>query len=184
MAVTIVGMDKAIANLGQISEMAVPRAAARSVNRIAARAIKESSSRVATQTKVPVKLVRQRAYLKKATARKPNAVLRINRGDLPAINLGVASTRVSKRKGVNGVLKVGNFSFPGAFIQQLSNGRWQVMRRTTKARYPIEVVKIPMATQLTQTYQEVSRALMKTDMPGEFAGNLSYELNKLKVEVK
>ena len=40
------------------------------------------------------------------------------------------------------MLVVGNRRIPGAFIQQLKNGRWHVMQRVAgKNRYPIDVVK-------------------------------------------
>ncbi len=39
--------------------------------------------------------------------------------------------------------------YSGAFIQRLKNGRWHVMQRVAgKNRYPIDVVKIPMAVPL------------------------------------
>lgn len=83
-------------------------------------------------------------------ALKPMATIRVNRGNLPAIKLGHVRVQLSRRKRDSGssgsVLKIGNFSFPGAFVQQLNNGRWHVLRRTGKSRYPVEVVKVPLAT--------------------------------------
>lgn len=117
------------------------------MNRIATQAVNRSVSAVAKSTRVPRKLVRQRARIRRATVEKPRALIRINRGNLPAIKLGPSSMRLSRRKrdksGTNSELRVGRFRFPGAFIQQLANGRWHVLRRTTKSRYPIEVVSIP-----------------------------------------
>ena len=115
------GLEQAIANLNSISKTAVPRASAQAVNRVAGRAVSRSVRTVATDTKVPRKLVKQRARLKKATISKPRATIRVNRGNLPAIKLGVASVRLSRRKrdkqGANSVLRIGPFSFPGGFIQ-------------------------------------------------------------------
>ena len=79
------------------------------------------------------------------------------------------------------MLKGGRFTFPGAFLQQLSNGRWQVMRRTSKARYPIEVIKIPMAAPLTQAFDDETKALLMSDMPKELAAALS---NQLRLVIK
>jgi hypothetical protein len=93
--------------------------------------------------------------VKRATVNKPRALIRVNRGNLPAIKLGTASVRLSCRtgqKGANSVLRIGPFRFPGGFIQQLKNGRWHVMRRTSKPRYPIEVVSIPLAAPLTTAF--------------------------------
>ena len=96
---TIKGLEQAISNLNNISKTAVPRASAQAVNRVAGRAISRSSSSVSKETKVPRKLVMQRAKLKKATMNRPVATLKINRGNLPAIKLGAAQMRISRRKG-------------------------------------------------------------------------------------
>jgi len=177
---SIKGLDQAIANLESISKTAVPRASSQAVNRVATRAISRCTRVVAKQTRVQRKLVNQRARLKKATVRKPVATIRVNRGNLPAIKLGPASLRLSRRKrdmrGANSVLVIGRFRFPGGFIQQLKNGRWHVLRRTTKARYPVEVVSIPLAEPLTSAFKEQSSQLSKTDLPKELSAALRNQL--------
>ncbi|STQ11457.1 gp11 [Enterobacter cloacae] len=82
---SIKGLEQAIANLNSISKTAVPRASAQSVNRIAGQAINRSVSVVSKSTRVPRKLVKQRARLRRATVSKPRALIRVNRGNLPAI---------------------------------------------------------------------------------------------------
>lgn len=177
---SIKGLEQAIANLESISKTAVPRASSQAVNHVAVRAVSHSTRRVAGQTKVPRKLVNQRARLKKATVRKPLATIRVNRGNLPAIKLGVASVRLSRRRrdvsGAGSVLRIGKFSFPGGFIQQLKNGRWHVLRRTTRARYPVEVVSIPLAVPLTTVFKEESKRLTETDLAKEMAAALHNQL--------
>lgn len=177
---SIKGLEQAIANLNSISKTAVPRASAQSVNRIAGQAVNRSVSVVAKGTRVPRKLVKQRARVRRATISKPRALIRINRGNLPAIKLGPASVRLSRRKrdkaGVNSVLRVGRFRFPGAFIQQLSNGRWHVLRRSTRSRYPVEVVSIPLATSLTEAFRSELPRLMEERMPEFMRQNLKNQL--------
>jgi len=80
---SIKGLEQAIANLNCISKTAVPRASAQSVNRIAGQAINRSVSVVSKSTRVPRKLVKQRARLRRATVSKPRALIRVNRGNLP-----------------------------------------------------------------------------------------------------
>ena len=92
------GLEQAIANLNSISNTAVPRASAQAVNRVATRAVSRSVAVVSKDTRVPRKLVKQRARRKRATAKKPMAMIRVNRGNLPAIKLGTASVRLSRRK--------------------------------------------------------------------------------------
>lgn len=177
---SIKGLEQAIDNLNGISKTAVPRASAQAVNRVAGRAVSRSVRVVAKDTRVPQKLVRQRARIRKATSRKPRALIRVNRGNLPAIKLGVASARLSRRKrdkyGANSVLAVGRFRFPGAFIQQLKNGRWHILRRTTKSRYPIEVVSIPLAVPLTDAFRQELPKVVDSDMPKELRASLKNQL--------
>ncbi|KQN46638.1 phage tail protein [Serratia sp. Leaf50] len=177
---SIKGLEQALVNLSRISDTAVPKASAQAVNRVAGRAVSRSSSRVAKETKVPRKLVKQRARLKKATMRRPIATLKINRGNLPAIKLGAARMQISRKKGnVRGrgsVLKIGKFTFRNAFLQRLANGRWQVMQRSGKPRYPIDVVKIPLTSPLTSAYKDETNALLASDMPKELRAALNNQL--------
>ncbi|THE46407.1 phage tail protein [Citrobacter freundii] len=174
------GLEQAIANLNSISNTAVPHASAQAVNRVATRAVSRSVAVVSKDTRVPRKLVKQRARIKRATAKKPMAMIRVNRGNLPAIKLGTASVRLSRRKrdkkGANSVLRIGPFRFPGAFIQQLGNGRWHVMRRTSRPRYPIDVVSIPLAAPLTTAFKDELPKLMESDMPKELRASLKNQL--------
>ncbi|HDR2471470.1 TPA: phage tail protein [Enterobacter soli] len=174
---SIKGLEQAIENLNSISKTAVPRASAQAVNRVASRAVSRSVAVVSKDTRVPRKLVKQRARVKRATVNKPRALIRVNRGNLPAIKLGTASVRLSRdKKGANSVLRIGPFRFPGGFIQQLKNGRWHVMRRTSKPRYPIEVVSIPLAAPLTSAFKEELPKLMELDMPKELRASLTNQL--------
>lgn len=177
---SVKGLEQAIANLSAISKTAVPRASSQTINRIATRGVSRSVKVVAADTRVPRKLVNQRARVKKASVSKPVATIRVNRGNLPAIKLGVASVRLSRRKrdkqGANSVLRIGAFRFPNAFIQQLKNGRWHVLRRTAKPRYPIEVVSIPLADPLTTAFRKELPKLMESDLPKELQATLKNQL--------
>ena len=170
---TVKGLERAIQNLNSLSRLIVPEATAKALNRVASRTISQGSKAVAKEAKVddnrkkglPVRLVRQRSRLRKARHDRPVASIKINRGNLPAIKLGTARVRLSRKKGArNGagsVLKIGPYTFRNAFIQQLSNGRWQVMRRVGQARYPIDVVKVPLETLLTVAFTAISKRLIK-----------------------
>lgn len=174
------GLEQAINNLNTISKTGVPKATAQAVNKVAGRAISRSTRKVAQQTKVPTKLVRGRSRLKKATSNRPIATIKVNRGNLPAIKLGVARVQLRRKKGallaVGSVLRIGKFSFPGAFIQQLKNGRWHVLQRSAKTRYPIDVVKVPLEKPLTTAFREETAALMESDMTKELSAALKNQL--------
>ena len=78
----IKGLEQAVENLSRISRTAVPGAAAMAINRVASSAISQSVAQVARETKVRRKLVKERARLKRATVKNPQARIKVNRGDL------------------------------------------------------------------------------------------------------
>ena len=153
------GLENAIRNLNSLDTRMVPQASAWAINRVAQKAVSVATRQVAGNTVagdnqvkgIPLKLVRQRVRVFKASpSGKMTARIRVNRGNLPAIKLGTARVRLTRRGGKlqyrGSVLKVGKYLFRDAFIQQLANGRWHVMRRIDgKNRYPIDVVKIPLS---------------------------------------
>lgn len=75
---SIKGLEQAIENLNSISKTAVPRASAQAVNRVANRAVSRSVAVVSKDTRVPRKLVKQRARVKRATVNRPRALIRVN----------------------------------------------------------------------------------------------------------
>ncbi|ENY7076615.1 phage tail protein, partial [Shigella flexneri] len=79
---------------------------------------------------IPLKLVRQRVRVFKASpSGKMTARIRVNRGNLPAIKLNTTRRRAGEG------LRVGKYFFRGAFVQQLANGRWHVLRCLPEARF-------------------------------------------------
>lgn len=73
----IQGLEQAVENLSRISKTAVPGAAAMAINRVASSAISQSASQVARETKVRRKLVKERARLKRATVKNPQARIKV-----------------------------------------------------------------------------------------------------------
>ena len=133
---SIKGLEQAIANLDSLDRNMVPNASAWAVNRVAANGVSVAVRRVAKETVagdnrvsgIPVKLVRQRVRINKASASGHSAArIKVNRGNLPAIKLGAAQVRATNRKGPlvrkSSVLRIGRYVFRDAFIQRLANGR-------------------------------------------------------------
>ncbi|EAQ2086527.1 phage tail protein [Salmonella enterica] len=187
------GLENAVQNLSSIDRQMIPRASAMTINRLAQKAISFATHKVAKETVagdnhrqgIPFRLVKQRVRLWKASPRfdvgKQYARIRINRGNLPAIKLGTAQVRLTRRKGQllrgGSVLKIGPYLFRDAFIQQLANGRWHVMKRIEgKKRYPIDVVKIPLAAALTQNFEEAKNRIIAEEFPKELASSLKQQL--------
>ena len=175
---TIKGLEQAVENLSRIRKTAVPAASAMAINRVATTAINQSSSQVARKTRVQRKLVKERSRLKRATVKNPKAKIIVNRGDLPVIKLGIRM--LGHRP--NSILKAGQHRYQRAFIQRLNNGRWHVMQRVAgKNRYPIDVVKIPMAAPLKQAFDENVNRIRRERLPKE----LSYALKQqLRIVIK
>ncbi|EFJ6437337.1 phage tail protein, partial [Escherichia coli] len=170
---TIRGLEQAVENLRRISKTAVPGASAMAINRVATTAMNQSASQVARETKVRRKLVKERARLKKATVKNPHVKIIVNRGDLPVIKLGIRITGSRP----NSTLRAGQHRYQRAFIQRLKNGRWHVMQRVAgKNRYPIDVVKIPMAAPLKQAFDENVDRIRRERLPGELAYALKQQL--------
>lgn len=175
----------AMANLERVSSTAVPKATAMAVNRIGKRAVSLSVRDTAKQVGVPVKRIRERAKLYSATASNPVAIIRVRRGAVPLILVGTAK---ETKTGV----RVGRHNVAGGFIADGSKGKGryqrqrgygptqlrseQVLRRTGKGRYPLEVVKIPLSEPLTASFNRNTKALLRTDMPKEMRAALSQQL--------
>ncbi|ENK9287022.1 phage tail protein [Escherichia albertii] len=169
----IKGLEQAVENLSRISKTAVPGAAAMAINRVATTAMNQSASQVARETKVRRKLVKERARLKKATVKNPHVKIIVNRGDLPVIKLGIRITGSRP----NSTLRAGQHRYQRAFIQRLKNGRWHVMQRVAgKNRYPIDVVKIPMAAPLTTAFKQNIEQIRRERLSKELEYALKQQL--------
>ncbi|KAF0951603.1 phage tail protein [Escherichia albertii] len=170
---TIRGLEQAVENLRRISKTAVPGASAMAINRVATTAMNQSASQVARETKVRRKLVKERARLKKATVKNTHVKIIVNRGDLPVIKLGIRITGSPP----NSTLRAGQHRYQRAFIQRLKNGRWHVMQRVAgKNRYPIDVVKIPMAAPLTTAFKQNIEQIRRERLPKELEYALKQQL--------
>lgn len=187
---SIKGLEQAIANLDSLDRNMVPNASAWAVNRVAANGVSVAVRKVAKETVagdnrvsgIPVKLVRQRVRVNKASPSGHSAArIKVNRGNLPAIKLGAAQVRATNRRGPlvrkSSVLRIGRYVFRDAFIQQLANGRWHVMKRIAgKSRYPIDVVKIPLSAPLTTAFEAEKKRMLEEEMPKQLGYALKQQL--------
>ncbi|CAD5637415.1 Minor tail protein Z [Escherichia coli] len=198
----IKGLAQAMKNLDAINRRAVPRAAATTLNRVAASVIAKTASSVARELAVPRRLIRERIRLNRASADRVYAKVIINTGNLPAIKLGNARVRLSRSKrrkkgqrsamkGGGSVLIVGKMRLPNAFITRLENGRWHVMQRMPWAssstgvdrkgrparyRLPIEVVKIPTARSLAETFERERERMYREKLPEQMMKAMTQQL--------
>ena len=188
------GLENAIRNLNSLDTRMVPQASAWAINRVAQKAVSVATRQVAGNTVagdnqvkgIPLKLVRQRVRAFKASpSGKMTARIRVNRGNLPAIKLNTTRRRAGEG------LRVGKYFFRGAFVQQLANGRWHVLRclpearfatghdhqgRLRKNRLPVEVVKIPLSGPLTQAFEDARDRIIAAEMPKQLGYALKQQL--------
>lgn len=188
------GLENAIRNLNSLDTRMVPQASAWAINRVAQKAVSVATRQVAGNTVagdnqvkgIPLKLVRQRVRVFKASpSGKMTARIRVNRGNLPAIKLNTTRRRAGEG------LRVGKYFFRGAFVQQLANGRWHVLRRFPEARFatghdhqgrprknrlPVEVVKIPLSGPLTQAFEDARDHIIAAEMPKQLGYALKQQL--------
>ena len=164
------GLENAIRNLNSLDTRMVPQASAWAINRVAQKAVSVATRQVAGNTVagdnqvkgIPLKLVRQRVRVFNTTRRRAGEGLR-----------------------------VGKYFFRGAFIQQLANGRWHVLRRLPEARFatghdhqgrprknrlPVEVVKIPLSGPLTQAFEDARDRIIAAEMPKQLGYALKQQL--------
>ena len=135
------------------------------------------------QLKPPAPVLAQRAGPGRVRMELSGGAL--NRGNLPAIKLNTTRRRAGEG------LRVGKYFFRGAFIQQLANGRWHVLRRLPEARFatghdhqgrprknrlPVEVVKIPLSGPLTQAFEDARDRIIAAEMPKQLGYALKQQL--------
>lgn len=142
---------------------AIEKVTAQTLNKLAGAAAKRAVSTVAKAEKLPFKPVSRRVRLKKATAKEPVAVLRINPRDMPAIRGGkVRAVRASG--GRRGGTFAGNGNFYEAGFRQVIKYGSQILERTGRKKWvtkngkrvkvdELRVVKIPLAGALKTAFE-------------------------------
>lgn len=185
----------AVSRLSAVSKKAVPVATARAINQMGTGAERQTARDVAKSENIPQKLIRQRiTVLKKSSASDFRRRIRVRRSDVPASAIGKA--RQTKR-GVS----VRQHRFAGAFLADGSKGygkylkssrrqgrrayqdtslsRQQVLTRTGKDRYPIEVVTVPIKQPLTEQFERNVTQAYARDLAPALAKQLSNEIGKI-----
>ncbi|ABN73617.1 phage tail protein [Actinobacillus pleuropneumoniae] len=151
MSVKIDGMAEISANIAKLTKQKLPQAAKKSLNTLARRAMKGATQTVAKEIGVPHKTIRNRAKLTKpAEKTRLEARIKVIRSNMPAIRL--FENRSTKMWVGRGGIVVGKYAIKRGFKQTLKNGRTHLMQRQGKARYSIDVVKIPLSQPLTQAF--------------------------------
>lgn len=188
-------IKKLTKKLADISQAAIPKAdyvaLKQTAGQIKTRVIKDVSG----ETQIQQKHIRKRVYTDiEITKDYRRGRITAYRRKIPAISLGVAVSLVKKAKGRrlvsasrrdtkgryakrefagNTSIKVGRNIYPDAFVNK-AKGTWQIMRRKTAKRYPLEVIAVAIAPAVDRFLPSRSREIMK----GKYPGLLEYELKR------
>lgn len=157
--------------LSDIGKNQVPRAAVNAINKVARAIGKRAMKAVAKDVGVPVKTIRGRMRIEPAKRKLPIARLRINRADMPAIRL--LEYRANRIWVGRGGIVIGKYAMQRGFKQRLKNGRWHILQRQGRERYPIHVTKINVGNKITQVFKAET-----SNYPTEIKQALALEIGR------
>lgn len=192
-------VQKLARKLSSISKSAIPKADFSALKKTANQIKSKVTKDVAGEVQVQQKHIRKRLYTKvKVTKDYRRGRITAYRRDIPAISLGVATSLVKSRRGQrlisqasrdskgrftrrefagNTSIKVGRRTYNDAFINPV-NGKWQIMRRKTAKRYPVEVLTVKIAPAVDRFLPSRSREIMKAKYPDLLKHELEWRLKK------
>jgi hypothetical protein len=77
-------------------------------------------------------------------------------------------------------LKVGKHSVDGGYVNVIrKTGHWHVMKRKTKQRRPVEVVKLPLSEVAPKYFYPIATRLMKQQWAQIFVDDFAYRVKRL-----
>lgn len=182
-------MDKSLAKqikglerkLNEYAKVQVPRAAASALNKIVPKVRTGVVKTVTKEVKVPAKFLRKQVFAGRA---KSNSLSAYVKSYLRPISLArlisPATLQKSRGRGTNrrGVRAAGQ-QFDGAFINVgKNNGRWYVLRRKGKSRYPVEVINVRIDGSITANQLPIADRFIKSDFARLYAHELKFRLTK------
>ena len=159
------------ARLSKYSKKDLKAATASALSKTAAKARTRTIRGVAKAAKLPVKTIRKKVYVKRATINKLRARLSAYRNPVSLIGL---KPRQTKRGRKNGGVRAGKHFFKGAFIVR---GK-QVFKRKGSARLPIEVQRIHIQKTVDDIALKVTVRVMKKDFKKILSHELRFRLSK------
>lgn len=155
----------------RLANIETKRASSAALNKTAAKIRTQVVRGVSKETRIPGKHIRKRVYIKRSSARTQFARLTAYRRD---ISLNSLKPRQLKK----GFSAAGR-KYPSAFRAKGRNGSEQIFQRKGKARYPIEVVKVPISEHVDRITPKVARQIFKREYPRLLAHEIDYRSKKL-----
>lgn len=168
--------DKALRKALEEAPKLATRSAVYAINRTAQQAQTASVRRLSAATRIPVRKLRERTSLRRAS-------FRFQAARLVVLTAGVPIDTLAARGLKKGGISAAGQRFPHAFRATMRNGKELIMERRVvggqrAARLPIDRVKIPLEPEATSIFtQEVTR-LAATVMPALFERDFRYRLQR------
>lgn len=182
MAKSLPGQIKSLEKkLNEYSKVHVRRAAASALNKIVPKARTGVIKTVTKDVKVPAKFLRKQIFAGRAKSNSLTAYVKSYLRPISAARL-LTPARLAKSRGRGtnrrGV-RVAGQQFDGAFVNVgRSNGRWYVMRRQGKSRYPVEVINIPIDGSINSNQLPIADRIVRADFARLYAHELQFRLSK------
>ena len=174
--------------LTKIQSSTVPLASNSALNKVAAKIKTRTVKGVSKETLVKQKFIRQRMRVKKSKPDTQRAFLWVYVNDISAISLmknvkfGAFKRKVAGKKYKNAWMADGSKGFgrykKGSGFSATKVKNKQIFRRTTKGRYPLEVIKIPILKPSTRISRVVAERLMRNEFDQLYAHDLNWRLSK------
>ncbi len=174
--------------LTAIKSIEVPSASSSTLNKVSARIKTRVVKGVSKETKIKAKVIRKRVYISRSTVKKQRARLSVYTREVAAISLvknpkngafkrKVAGNKISNAWVADGSKGYGRYK-KGAGYGKTKLNKQQILRRSSKSRYPVEVVTISILKPVTRITQTVSSRIIKNDFAALYAHDLNYRLGK------
>ncbi len=163
------------------SKKEVPKATSSALNKVNNLLKTAVTKAVAADENLPSKQIRARITQKKSNPKTLLSLNGVGASDIPVISfINTKAILKSVRKGTNKTgVRAAKRQFDGAFINVLRrSGRFQVLMRKGKERYPVEVVKIPIKKSVQKNHLSLAKKLMDREFTRLYMSDLKYRVGK------
>jgi hypothetical protein len=174
--------------LSSIKSIEVPSASSSALNKVSGRIKSRVVKGVSKETKIKAKVIRKRVYISRSTVKKQRAKLNVYTREVAAISLvknaknGAFKRKVAGKKISNAWVADGSKGYgrykKGAGYGKTKLTKQQILKRSGKSRYPVEVVTISILKPVTRITKTVSARIIKNDFAALYANDLNYRLGK------
>lgn len=173
-AVTIKGDLRALENALQLQPKLALRAAVSSVNRTAQQAQTKSVRELASSKRLPVRVIKARTRIVRASARRLSAFIY-------ALTAGLPIDTLRPRRMKRGWSAAGQ-RYPQAFQPPIADGNRLFERRVVggkrAGRLPIERIKIPLNPEAARIFDRQVRLAVATTLPAIFNREFAFRLTR------